>query len=648
MSIREDNINNESTLKLPQTEFNAILNSIPDVIIRFDLNSKVVWWNKNLEDVISYSNDKLLELTCDDLFSLCDACNIKSIITETITNNSAEVDAFLTTNDGRKRYHLKSSLVVASSEQEILIVGRDIDEREKMSDALRQSQKELQQLIDTLPFIVFLTKTNNEFILANKQFCNITGLSHSEIIGKNISEVFNENITEHLVKDNDKILIDKIPIHYETALEVNRHNMNLSVDKFPLFNSDAEIYAICGVVENVTSQYQMQRKLQQTQKMEAIGQLTGGIAHDFNNILASIMGYTGLTKRRVINNNDETVNGYLSQIIRASERARDLVQQLLAFSRGDVAGSQILNPEPLAKEAIKMLASLIPSSIDLKLKVRNNNLKYYVQIDPVQFNQSVMNLVINAKDAITDKIGDINVSLEYMPNVNGICDSCHASFSGKYIQLAVKDSGTGINKNILERIFDPFFTTKDVGKGSGMGLSMLHGIVHSSGGHIVVNSNNKYSKNGTTIQVYLPEVKNQQIEEQGAKYITETVENKNTGKNILIIDDEPLLTNYLSALLEGEGFKTVTFNDPFKGLDFFKENPSDIDIIITDQTMPGLTGLELGKKLMSLDYQVPIILCTGYSNFGDDIIISDYGISALMNKPFDDKLLFQNISTLLS
>ena len=648
MSKQEDNFKNESALNLSQTEFDAILNSIPDVIIRFDLNCRVVWWNKNLEDVVPHSTIKLLELNCDDLFSLCDNNSFESLTNESINNGSAETDAFLNTNDGLKRYHLKSSLIETSSEKEILIVGRDIDEREKMSDALRQSQTELQQLIDTLPFIVFLTKTNNEFILANKEFCTLAELSNSEIIGKTIAEVFDENIAEYLIKDNDKILKDKISTHYETSLDVNRHNMNLSVDKFPLFNSDGDIYAICGVVENVTSQYQLQRKLQQTQKMEAIGQLTGGIAHDFNNVLASILGYTGLTKRRALTYNDETISGYLSQITRAGERARDLVQQLLAFSRGDVGGLQILNPEPLAKEAINMLVSLIPSSISLNLKIRNNNVNHYIEIDPVQFNQSIMNLVINAKDGIVDGTGQIDVTLEFMPKVKGVCNSCHTSFSGKYIRLSVKDSGTGINKNIIERIFDPFFTTKEVGKGSGMGLSMLHGIVHGSGGHIVVNSNNKYSKNGTTIEVYLPEVKNQIVEEQSAKYITEVIENKNMGNTILLIDDESLITNYLSALLQDEGFNTVAFNEPFKGLEFYKENNDDVDIIITDQTMPGLTGLELSKSIMQSGFQVPIILCTGYSDFGDEITNSDYGVTLFMDKPFNDTLLLENISRLLN
>jgi len=640
------------TPSLPQTEFDAILNSIPDVIMRLNLSGKVVWWNKNLEDVVILTKEKLLACLFADLFKPCNGLPITSFINETINNGGAEIDAFLSTSEGNKRYHLKSTLISNSVEKEILIVGRDINERAQMSDALKQSQKQLQKLIDALPFLVFLTNTNNEYLLANKEFCKFVGTSHKKIIGFNSEDIFQGNIAEYFLRNNSKILSEKCSVHYESALDVNGANISLSVDKFPLFDEDNNIYAICGVVEDVTAQYQLQRQLQQTQKMEAIGQLTGGIAHDFNNVLASIMGYTGLTKRRANQYNDETITGYLGQITRASERARDLVQQLLAFSRGDVGGLKVLQPEPLAKEAIKMLASLIPSSISLNLKIRNNNLKHYVEVDPVQFNQCVMNLVINSKDAIVDGTGKIDVSLEYLPHAKGICDSCHTTFSGEYVRLSVSDSGIGISKDILGRIFDPFFTTKEVGKGSGMGLSMLHGIVHGSSGHIVVKSKNTKTKTGTTIQVYFPQVllpkmNLNKVEENNKEYAVGQIKNKNKGITILVIDDESLITHYLNDLLTDEGYSVIPFNDPVQGLNYFNENKHQIDIIITDQTMPGLTGIEMAKNILQSGYEIPVILCTGYSDFSNDTINADSGIDLLLNKPFDDDLLVKNISQLL-
>lgn len=638
---------------LPQTEFNAVLNSIPDVLIRLTLSEKVLWWNKNLDDVISLSKEELLSSQFTDLFKSYDGVSISNIINDTVDNGSTEVDAFLATTEGNKLYHLKCTLIEDSftknnTEQEVLVVARDINERAQMSDALKQSKNQLQKLIDTLPFLVFLTTINNEYLLANKKFCDFVGLSKKDIVGFKSKNVFSASIGDCFTRDNDQILLDKCSVHYESTLELNRSNVNLSVDKFPLFDDENNIYAICGVVEDVTAQHQLQRQLQQSQKMEAIGQLTGGIAHDFNNVLASILGYTGLTKRHAIQYDDETITGYLAQITRAGERARDLVQQLLAFSRGDVGGLQVLDPQPLAKEAIAMLSSLIPSSINLNLKIRNNNLKHYIEVDPVQFNQSVMNLVINAKDAIAEKTGKIDVALEYLPAAKGICDSCHSSFSGKFIQLTVSDSGSGISKDILERVFDPFFTTKEVGKGSGMGLSMLHGIVHGSGGHIVIKSKNARTKKGTIIQVYFPEVKSNDIEEQAGTYEVEKAENKGIGKTILVIDDESLITTYLTDLLSDEGYKVIPFNDSVKALNYFKDNKKEIDVIITDQTMPKLTGLELAKNILEIGYEIPVILCSGYSDFANDLTKTNNGINVFLDKPFDDDLLLQHISMLLS
>jgi len=643
----------------PRTEYDAILNSIPDVIIRFNLAEKVVWWNQNLEDVISLSKKTLLSCSFLDLFKPIELVSITSIFNDTVNDGSAEIDAYLVTSNGNKRYHLKCTLIDGSFEKEILIVGRDIDERAQMSDALKQSQTQLQKLIDSLPFFVFLISPDNICLSANSKFCEFVGLPESKVVGINLNNIINPVMAEYFRSDNDKVLSERCSVQYESTIEISRKNVSLAINKFPLFDEENEIYAICVVAEDVTEQYQLQRQLRQTQKMEAIGQLTGGIAHDFNNVLASILGYTGLIKRHTLTSNDDIIKGYIKQINRAGSRARDLVQQLLAFSRGDVSGFQVLQPEPLAREAINMLASVIPSSINLNLKIRNNNIKHYIEVDPVQFNQSVMNLVINAKDSIRDEKGFINVSLEFFPHSRGVCDSCHKNFSGSYIRLSVSDSGEGISKEILGRIFDPFFTTKEIGKGSGMGLSMLHAIVHGSGGHIVVNSaKDKPSKNrlsdvslnkGTTIEVYFPEVKPNNINEKQSHYIVEKLKVIDTSniKTILIIDDEPLITGYLTELLKGEGFNVVSFNYPVKALTYFNEQHHNIDLVITDQTMPELTGIELAKNMRLTSEKTPIILCTGYSDFSSNIVSADSDVDVFINKPFDDGFLLQSIHKLI-
>lgn len=637
---------NNETASLSQIESDIILNSITDILVQCDFDGKVVWWNKVFENTISPSKQNLSSKLISDLFNPCDSdVTLSSVINEAKSNGASEADVYILLLNNHHRCSLTCSLL--SNNKGVLMVVRDIHEQQYEYEAVKHSQQQLEKLIDSLPYLLFLTNVKNEYILANKKFCQFVGLSKDEIIGFKVEDIFTDEIAEYFTRDNQKILSERTLVHYESAFEVDKNNISLSVDKFPLFDNENNIYAICGVVEDVTDQFQLQRQLQQTQKMEAIGQLTGGIAHDFNNVLASIMGYTSLTKRRCQQYNDDAVENYLNQITRAGERARDLVQQLLAFSRGDVGGLKVLDPVPLANEAINMLSSVIPSSISLKLKIRDNNLKHYIEIDPVQFNQSIMNLVINAKDAIEDDTGVIDVTLKYMVNVKGICDSCHSTFSGKFIRLSVSDSGTGIDRGILGRIFDPFFTTKVVGKGSGMGLSMLHGIVHGSGGHIVVKSNSPYHDKGTTIEVYLPEVKSKKIEEAPAEYIAEKIHNRYAGRTLVVVDDESLITQYLNDLLVDENYKIITFNDSLAAFDYVKDNINELDLIITDQTMPGLTGLELSKNILQLGYEIPVILCTGYSDFAKDSSDIEHGIDVFLDKPFNDELLLKNIVNLL-
>jgi len=643
--------NNNLSIKEPHlSESDEILNAVPDLIIKINFEGEILWANQSFKELSSLTSLNFLSLSFSEVFKPCKGMTLNSVISDVIENGQCNTDAFITTLAGDKRYQLKCVLCYSTNEKYILVVARDIHERMKNIDLVLQSHRQLQKLIDAFPFLIFLITPENDYILANKKYCEFFNLAQNKIVDYKVEDVFDKDISEYFLRDNEQLLQEKIHVHYEGLIELDNNNINLSIDKFPLFDEHGNIYAICGVAEDITAQYQLQRQLQQTQKMEAIGQLTGGIAHDFNNVLASIMGYTGLMKRTVSKYDDPTTSGYISQINRAGERARDLVQQLLAFSRGDVGGLQISDPAELAKDSMDMLSSLIPSSIDVNLEINENTTNRYIEVDPGQFNQSLMNLVINAKDAILDQKGKIDVCLEYLSDVNGICDSCHINFSGQFILLSVTDTGVGINQDILRRIFDPFFTTKGIGKGSGMGLSMLHGIVHGSGGHVMVKtSDDKLTDSGTTIQVFFPVAEVNKVMEEVADYQLDDFQSSSqfNGKKILIIDDEPLITSCLTEVLRYEDFEIIAFNNPNEGLDYYLAHPKEISLIITDQTMPGLTGLALSKKILDLGHDVPIILCTGYSEMALDITDIETGIDIIMNKPFKDKVLLKNINNLL-
>lgn len=390
-------------------------------------------------------------------------------------------------------------------------------------------------------------------------------------------------------------------------------------------------------------QEKLLKQLQQSQKMEAIGQLTGGIAHDFNNMLASIMGYTSLAQERFKKLNPK-LEEYLGEILAASERARDLIAQMLAFSRGSASKPQALQIRPIVKEAIKMLQSTMPSSIDVEVNIGQSLPK--IKMDPVKMHQIIMNLCINARDAM-DNHGEIHVTIQEVSFVRGVnCSSCVELIEGEYIELQVKDSGMGIDANHLLRVFDPFFTTKEVGKGTGMGLSMVHGIVHEHDGHIVVESTPDV---GTVFRLFFPVIQDEEMQPPLImKDMDTTGAIQQLKGSILIVDDEVSVGKYLKELLVMEGFEVDVRSSSQDALELFNKEPGKYDVIITDQMMPGLTGMELVRAILDCRPDMPIIMCSGYDKALSKDRVLKSGVRKFFNKPVDSQLLISEILDIIN
>lgn len=387
----------------------------------------------------------------------------------------------------------------------------------------------------------------------------------------------------------------------------------------------------------------LQKQLQQSQKMQAIGQLTGGIAHDFNNMLASIMGYTNLAQERFSKDNEKLAS-YLGEVYRASERARDLVAQMLAFSRGGSSKPQALLLQPLVKESIKMLQSTIPSSVVLKTEYKENLSK--VMLDPVQLHQIVMNLCINARDAMNG-YGELNVTLLQVDyRKKDRCSSCHELIEGSYIELAVADTGHGIRPELLDRMFDPFFTTKEIGKGTGMGLSMVHGIVHEHKGHIIVSS---VQGEGTTFKILFPaldaNLQQEKSDTVGLVQLKDAPEVKM--RRVLVVDDEASVAGVMKELLEMQDYEVLVETNSERALAMVKNNPEQYDVILTDQAMPNLTGLELSKAILRICPDMPIIMCSSPDERVDENKILQSGIIKYIVKPVVPSLLLAAMKEIL-
>ncbi|MEQ8189093.1 MAG: ATP-binding protein [Candidatus Eremiobacterota bacterium] len=369
----------------------------------------------------------------------------------------------------------------------------------------------------------------------------------------------------------------------------------------------------------------LEQQIRQAQKMEAIGTLAGGIAHDFNNILGIIQGYTELTLDDLSDRNMSLEN--MNQVLKACSRAQDLVKQILSFSRQNEQERKSLNLSLIIKEAIKLLRPSLPATIEIKQNIKGKSC--IIMADVTQMHQILMNLSTNAAHAMREKGGILGITLEHIELDHMTAKQYEGLQAGNYAKLSVSDTGHGMNRSVMERIFDPYFTTKKTGEGTGMGLSVVHGIVKSHGGEITVYSE---PGKGTVFHVYIPLVETYQKEEK-----EDLLPLRGGKERILFVDDEKNLVDFSIKMLDRLGYKVTSAEDSREALEIFLKEPDSFDIIITDQTMPVMTGVELSEKILNIRSDIPIIICTGFSESIDSEKAEDIGIKQLLMKPFTVK-----------
>jgi len=405
--------------------------------------------------------------------------------------------------------------------------------------------------------------------------------------------------------------------------------------------------SLLGIVKDITEsktqeaeQAELQLQLQQAQKMEAIGQLTGGIAHDFNNMLATILGYSDLLKHSLSSSPNPKVNTYIEQIMSSGQRAANLISQMLEFSRGGTAEMLSQDLVPLVKNVIELLSSIIPSSINIQLHYDDNLPD--VETNATQLNQMLMNLCINARDAFEGRSGEINITIKYKNELSGLCSSCHNRFDENFIEISIEDNAGGIPAEIQNSIFNPFFTTKEVGKGSGMGLAMVHGIMHGHHGHVLLEVD---EHRGSRFRLLFP-VGEQRMQTAA---LNDSVSNVSLSRaiRVLIVDDEPALAELISEQLEYEGCQVTTCTEAAEAAQLIDNRLDQFDIMITDQTMPEMSGIELATRALAINSQFPVIICTGYSAQLNQQSVNDNGIRRLLDKPVSKDELMSAINELL-
>lgn len=398
------------------------------------------------------------------------------------------------------------------------------------------------------------------------------------------------------------------------------------------------------LIEEERRRETLELQLVHSQKVESLGQLSGGIAHDFNNILGSMLGFTELALCSDDIKKNSDLLQYLNQVLASGESAKLLINQMLTFSRskGKVMDAEILPVSKIIKNACNLLRPLMPQSIELKVHENNDDL--YIKTNKVLMEQIIMNLCLNAKDAFVDNKGTVSISSDMIIIDKAMCNSCHLDFSGIYVVIQVEDDGCGIDTITKKRLFEPFYSTKEVGKGTGMGLAIVHGIVHNHDGHILVESEvNK----GTSIKILLPQEIKSNVQPTFDKSMQSAdISNSVAGKHILIVDDEIYITNFLSTLLKKYHYKVTVKNDSKSALSYFKKHHDEIDAVLTDQTMPKLSGIDMAVKMLEISKDLPIVLCTGFSESVDEEMALSKNIRAFLAKPVKLNELLKIVNSL--
>ena len=494
--------------------------------------------------------------------------------------------------------------------------------RKALSTALERQRQELHiknHAIHTYINGIMLTDLDGTITYLNPAFMKMWGYDNfdevlktdnSQFLGIENFNNFLKSLHESKGWKNEFTAVRKDGLTFEVVVSVSL----IQDEKF-------QPIGIMASFIDVTKRKRLETQLRQAQKMDAMGTLAGGIAHDFNNILSSVIGYTeialgGVPKGSLLESN-------LQEVFKAGRRARSLVKQIIAFSRQSELERKPIKISPIIKETLKFLRSSIPSTIDIHQNIGTD--LDTVLADPTQIDQILINLCTNAAHAMQKNGGTLEVNLT---NVKLDLDfkPRHSDMtSGPHIRLSVSDTGHGMSKKVLERIFDPYFSTKEKSEGTGLGLAVVHGVVKSLGGTITVYSD---PGKGSTFNVYLPTF------EGGVKPETEIEESIPTGNEcILFIDDEQPIVNLSKQMLESLGYEVVTKTNSIDALSLIQAKPEKFDLIITDMSMPNMTGEKLAQELMHIVPNIPIILCTGFNKMITEEKAKATGIRALINKP---------------
>jgi PAS domain S-box-containing protein len=507
----------------------------------------------------------------------------------------------------------------------------DISEQHRQEEALKKAEERYHRITESIPLIGARIYGDGSIEFFDDKIEKLTGYTREDFAGLGLTwpEVVEEEDRNtrrrsmaQTSKDDSSYSVEyRIKTKAGKVLWLQESGHITLAPDGNFDHSDIVLFDITERKQNEEIAPKLEAQLRQSQRMEAIGTLAGGIAHDFNNILGVMLGYTEMALYSM--QEDSDLKRKLQQILKAGQRGKDLVSQILAFSRPGKPERKPVKISAIIKETLRMLRATMPTTVELDLEVDEEH--DAVQGDPTQIHQVLLNLCANASHAMRDKGGVLEVSLQPVDLDEAAAAQYHDLAPGPYVRVKIKDTGHGMDKEVMERIFDPFFTTKAPGEGTGMGLAVVHSIIKAHGGMITVQSEPGV---GTEFQIFLP-----RINDTPSPGVKERSRMDKGHGNILFVDDEEWLVEMWQEILENMGYKVFPHTVSQEALEEFRAEPQKFDLVITDQTMPHLTGFDMGVEMLKIRPGLPIVLCTGYSEVVTAEKAKTAGIREYVMKP---------------
>jgi PAS domain S-box-containing protein len=620
----------------------SILEAIPDAVAAVNQQGVIIQVNSQTEALFGYTRDELIGQKIEMLVP--DRQRSQHHLHREHFHQQPKIRRMGSGLDlcGRRRdgsefpVEISLSPVATDDGTMVLSVIRDISDRKRIEEELRRVNEELdrrksRELRDSQNRLSLIVDSSQDAIIGknldgivthwNKGAEHIYGYTAQEMIGKPISVLCPQDRIDEIPAILEKIRNGQQVEYFESIrVTKDKRNLHVSISVSPILDVESKVVGASTIARNITAQKKIEDQLRQSQKMEAVGRLAGGVAHDFNNLLGIVTACTELLRSRV----DSESLEYIDNIREAAKRGASLTRQLLAFSRRQPLQTQLLDLNERLREVSKLLRPLMGDDVEIALLPRSATA--VVEADPGQLDQIVINLAANARDAMP-RGGKLTIETAVFDFDESLARE-HSMIAGRYVMLAVSDSGTGMDEATRSRIFEPFFTTKEMGKGSGLGLATVYGIVKQSGGHVSVYSEPGH---GTTFKIYLPSADHKMETAPAAK--TTALPRRREGVTILLAEDDATMRRLTRKMLEEHGYQVLEAEDGRSALQVIGSHPGSIDLILTDVVMKGMNGPELVLRLIDSHPAMKVVYMSGYT--GE--LVANHGIDRgirLLEKPF--------------